>query len=104
VVVRRRGPLTLEQVHGSAPGTVDAVVTALRPIPPVAALLFSEAINHLRAALDNVVFHLVTSALGKTREFEAHARGALRNGLTPDQLIAVVRQIMVYAGVPAAVG
>lgn len=45
----------------------------------------------------------ITAALGKTREFEAHARGALRNGLTPDQLIAVVRQIMVYAGVPAAV-
>jgi alkylhydroperoxidase/carboxymuconolactone decarboxylase family protein YurZ len=45
----------------------------------------------------------ITAALGKTREFEAHARGALRNGLTPDQLSAVLRQIMVYAGVPAAV-
>jgi 4-carboxymuconolactone decarboxylase len=45
----------------------------------------------------------VTAALGKTREFEIHARGALRNGLTPDQLTAVIRQIAVYAGVPAAV-
>ena len=45
----------------------------------------------------------VTAALGKTREFEIHARGALRNGLTPDQLSAVIRQIAVYAGVPAAV-
>lgn len=45
----------------------------------------------------------MTAALGKTREFEAHARGALRNGLKPDHLIAVIRQIAVYAGVPAAV-
>lgn len=58
------GPLTLEQVHGSAPGTVEAVVTAIRPIPPVAAMLFSEAINHLRAVLDNVVFYLVESQRG----------------------------------------
>jgi hypothetical protein len=58
------GPLTLEQVHGSTPDTVDAVVTAVRPIPPIAAILFSEAINHLRAVLDNVVFHLVASQRG----------------------------------------
>jgi 4-carboxymuconolactone decarboxylase len=45
----------------------------------------------------------ITAALGKVREFEAHSRGALRNGLTPDQLTAVVRQVAVYAGVPAAV-
>lgn len=45
----------------------------------------------------------MTAALGKTREFEIHARGALRNGLDPDHLIAVIRQIAVYAGVPAAV-
>lgn len=45
----------------------------------------------------------MTAALGKTREFEIHARGALRNGLDPESLIAVVRQVAVYAGVPAAV-
>jgi alkylhydroperoxidase/carboxymuconolactone decarboxylase family protein YurZ len=45
----------------------------------------------------------ITAALGKTREFEIHARGALRNGLRPEQLTAVVRQVAVYAGVPAAV-
>lgn len=45
----------------------------------------------------------VTAALGKAAEFKIHARGALRNGLTPEQLTAVVRQIAVYAGVPAAV-
>ena len=45
----------------------------------------------------------MTAALGKTREFEIHARGALRNGMNPDCLIAVIRQVAVYAGVPAAV-
>lgn len=45
----------------------------------------------------------MTAALGKTREFEIHARGALRNGLKPEYLIAVIRQVAVYAGVPAAV-
>ncbi|MEW2508211.1 carboxymuconolactone decarboxylase family protein [Amycolatopsis sp. NPDC047767] len=45
----------------------------------------------------------ITAALGKEREFQAHCRGALRNGITPDQLTAVMRQIAVYAGVPAAV-
>jgi 4-carboxymuconolactone decarboxylase len=45
----------------------------------------------------------ITAALGKAREFEVHAAGALRNGLDPEQLIAVLRQVAVYAGVPAAV-
>ena len=45
----------------------------------------------------------VTAGMGKTAEFRVHARGALRNGITPQQLAAVVRQVAVYAGVPAAV-
>lgn len=59
--------------------------------------------DRLERAQHSLLVLGITAALGKPREFEAHARGALRNGLTPDQLIAVVRQIMVYAGVPAAV-
>jgi 4-carboxymuconolactone decarboxylase len=51
----------------------------------------------------SLVVMAVTAALGRMREFEIHVRGALRNGLTPDQLTAVLRQIAVYAGVPAAV-
>jgi pimeloyl-ACP methyl ester carboxylesterase/alkylhydroperoxidase/carboxymuconolactone decarboxylase family protein YurZ len=46
----------------------------------------------------------MTAALGKTKELEAHTRGALRNGITPDELAAVLRQITVYCGVPAGVG
>ncbi|EID77416.1 hypothetical protein W59_23740 [Rhodococcus opacus RKJ300 = JCM 13270] len=43
-------------------GQLDVVVSGVRPIPPLASMLFSEAINHLRAAVDNTLFHLVESA------------------------------------------
>lgn len=46
----------------------------------------------------------MTAALGRMAEFEAHTVGALRNGLRPDELAAVLRQITVYCGVPAGVG
>ncbi|MBQ1076658.1 hypothetical protein KBX06_26405 [Micromonospora sp. C31] len=52
------GPLTLRQVERT-PGYLDVEVATIRPVPPVAAMLFSEAIHHLRSAIDNVVFHLV---------------------------------------------
>ena len=42
-------------------------------------------------------------ALGRMHEFEAHFRGALRNGLTQKELSAVLRQIAIYCGFPAAV-
>ncbi|WP_020497934.1 carboxymuconolactone decarboxylase family protein [Sciscionella marina] len=51
----------------------------------------------------SLVVLAIAAALGRVNEFEAHAKGALRNGVTPDQLTAVLRQIAVYAGVPAAV-
>ncbi|MBN7534694.1 hypothetical protein I3U85_10875 [Mycobacteroides abscessus subsp. abscessus] len=60
-----RRALELKQVQSPGdPEMVDAVVGSIRPIPPTAAMLFSEAIHHLRAALDNVVYHLVTTARG----------------------------------------
>jgi 4-carboxymuconolactone decarboxylase len=43
------------------------------------------------------------AALGLMHEFEAHFRGALRNGLTHDELSAILRHIAVYCGFPAAV-
>ncbi len=43
------------------------------------------------------------AALGRMHEFEAHFRGALRNGLTQAELAAILRQIAVYCGFPAAV-
>jgi 4-carboxymuconolactone decarboxylase len=41
-------------------------------------------------------------ALGKMHEFEIHFRGAIRNGLTPNELRAALTQIAIYCGFPAA--
>jgi hypothetical protein len=53
------GALDLTQFERTV-GKMSLEVTAIRPVPPMAGLLFSEAIHHLRAAVDNVVFYLVT--------------------------------------------
>ena len=43
------------------------------------------------------------ASLGKMEEFQSHVRGALRNGLTPNELRAVLTQIAVYCGIPVGV-
>ena len=43
------------------------------------------------------------AALGKMQEFETHTRGALRNGLTPQEIRAVLTHIAVYCGFPVGV-
>jgi 4-carboxymuconolactone decarboxylase len=43
------------------------------------------------------------AALGKMEEFQTHLRGALTNGLTPDEIRAVLTQIAVYCGIPVGV-
>ena len=43
------------------------------------------------------------AALGKMHEFELHLRGAVRNGLTEEEIRAVLIQIAVYCGIPVGV-
>ena len=43
------------------------------------------------------------AALGRMHEFELHFRGAIRNGLSLQELKEVLLQIAVYCGVPAGV-
>ncbi len=43
------------------------------------------------------------AALGKPHEFELHFRAAMTNGLSKDELRAVLIQIAVYCGVPVGV-
>jgi 4-carboxymuconolactone decarboxylase len=43
------------------------------------------------------------SILNRPHELKAHIRGALNNGLTRAQISEVFLQVMIYAGVPAAV-
>ena len=43
------------------------------------------------------------AVLNRPHELKAHVRGAIRNGLTPQQISEVLLQVMIYAGAPAAV-
>jgi 4-carboxymuconolactone decarboxylase len=42
------------------------------------------------------------TALGKPTELGAHVRGALNNGVTPEEIQEVLLQTAIYVGVPAA--
>ncbi len=42
------------------------------------------------------------AALHHDDELAMHIRGALRNGVSPDEIVEVLLQVAVYAGVPAA--
>jgi 4-carboxymuconolactone decarboxylase len=43
------------------------------------------------------------AALGKMNEFELHVQGALRNGISEQELSALLKQIAVYCGIPVGV-
>jgi len=44
----------------------------------------------------------MTAGQGRMHEFEIHFRGAIRNGLTRNELRALLTQIAIYCGFPAA--
>ena len=60
-----------------------------------------------RAGLDRRQRSLLNLAmigvLNRPHELKAHIRGALTNGVTPAEICEVFLQVMIYAGVPAAV-
>lgn len=62
------GPLTMVQYRRPSDQMTKTIVTAIRPIPPSVGLLFSEAIHHLRAVLDNVVWGLLVAHSGEPDE------------------------------------
>ena len=43
------------------------------------------------------------AALNRMHEWELHFRGAIENGLTREELRAILMQITIYAGVPCGV-
>jgi len=43
------------------------------------------------------------AALNRMHEFGVHFRGAIRNGMTDDELRAALVQIAIYCGIPAGV-
>ena len=59
-----------------------------------------------RPGLDRHARSMITlaalTALGREGELELHVRGAVRNGLTHEEIAEVLLHTAVYAGVPAA--
>lgn len=45
----------------------------------------------------------IIGVLGRTAEFRLHVKGALRNGVTPDEIKDTLIHLSVYAGIPAGV-
>jgi len=43
------------------------------------------------------------SALNRPQELKVHVRGALRNGCSREEIRAVIMQVAIYCGVPAAI-
>ena len=43
------------------------------------------------------------AALNRMEEWELHFRGAIRNGVTKDEMQAILHQIAMYCGMPAGV-
>jgi 4-carboxymuconolactone decarboxylase len=43
------------------------------------------------------------SALNRPHELKTHVKGALRNGVTKEEIREVFLQVAIYCGVPAAV-
>jgi hypothetical protein len=58
------GAITLRQVERT-PGTYDVEIASIRPVPPLAGMLFSEAVHHLRSAVDNAVFYVAEQEHGQ---------------------------------------
>jgi len=59
-----------------------------------------EAIDAKTRSMMNLT---MIAALGKMHEWELHCRGALKNGVSVEELRAVIHVIGIYCGVPQAV-
>ena len=59
-----------------------------------------------RPGLDNRIRSLVvlgmTAALNRPAEFSVHAKGAVSNGCTPEEIREVLLLVALYCGIPAA--
>ena len=58
-----------------------------------------EAIDAKTRSMMNLT---MIGALGKMHEWELHCRGAIRNGVSKDELRAILHVIAIYCGVPQA--
>jgi len=60
----------------------------------------SDGLDRRTHSLINIA---LLAGLGREAELKLHTRGAINNGVTPDEIAEALLQCGVYAGVPAAV-
>ncbi len=58
-----------------------------------------EGLSHQTRSMLNVC---MLAALARWHEFEVHVRGALNNGVTPEEIAEILLHTAVYAGIPIA--
>jgi 4-carboxymuconolactone decarboxylase len=58
-----------------------------------------DGLSHKTRSMLNVC---LLAGLGRWPEFEVHIRGALNNGVTPDEIAEILLHTAVYAGIPVA--
>jgi 4-carboxymuconolactone decarboxylase len=58
-----------------------------------------EGLSHKQRSMLNLA---MLSVMARWHEFEVHVRGALNNGVSEDEIIEILLQAGVYAGVPIA--
>ena len=63
------------------------------------ALWGRDGLSHRDRSLINLA---MISALNRPHELKAHVKGALRNGVTRDEIREVLLQVGIYCGIPAA--
>lgn len=56
-------------------------------------------LSHKQRSMLNIA---MLSVLNRPHELKAHVKGALRNGVTRDEIREVLLQVAIYGGVPAA--
>lgn len=57
----------------------------------------------LDAKTRSIINLSMIAALNRMHEWELHFRGALRNGVSKDELKAIITQVTIYCGVPVGV-
>ncbi|MBE7369860.1 carboxymuconolactone decarboxylase family protein [Ramlibacter pallidus] len=103
----QRGLVTRRRVLGDA--YVDAAIGRSTPFTaPLQELVTKHAWGNTwqRPGLDLKTRSIVTVSMlvaaGKTHELKIHVRGALNNGVTPEELQEIFLHASVYCGFPAA--
>ena len=59
-----------------------------------------EGLPHKTRSMLNIA---MLSTLGRNHELKLHVKGAIRNGVTRDEIREIIMQVAIYAGVPAGV-